>query len=84
MANHKSAKKRIRQSEKRRLHNRYYKKSTRTAIKKLREMTEKAEAEGFLPKVLSMVDRLAKRGIWHQNKAGNLKSSLTKHVNGLG
>ncbi len=84
MAHHKSALKRIRQSEKRRLHNRYYKKSTRTAIKKLREMTDKAEAESFLPKVISMVDRLAKRGTWHKNKAGNLKSSLTRHVNSLG
>ena len=84
MANHQSAKKRIRQNEKRRVQNRYYKKSTRTAIQKLREMEDKAEAEKFLPKVLSMVDRLAKRGTWHDNKASNLKSSLMKHVNGLG
>lgn len=84
MANHQSAKKRIRQNEKRRVQNRYYKKSTRTAIQKLREMSDKAEAEQFLPKVISMVDRLAKRGTWHDNKASNLKSSLMKHVNSLG
>lgn len=83
MAQHKSAKKRIRQEAKRRLHNRYYKKSTRTAIKKLREMEDKAEAEKYLPKVISMIDKLAKRGIWHSSKASNLKSKLTKHVNSL-
>ncbi len=83
MANHQSAKKRIRQDVKRRLQNRYYKKSTRTAVKKLRSMTDKAEAEKFLPKVISMVDRLAKRGNYHKNKASNLKASLTKYVNGL-
>jgi small subunit ribosomal protein S20 len=83
MAHHKSAKKRIRQDETKRLHNRYYKKSARTAIKKLREMTDKTDAETFLPKVIAMVDKLAKKGTWHKNKAGNLKSSLTKHVNEL-
>jgi len=83
MANHKSAKKRIRQNAKRRLRNRYYGKSTRTAIKKLREMTDKAEAEKFLPKVVSMVDKLAKRNIWHDKKASNLKGKLTKYVNSL-
>lgn len=83
MAHHKSAQKRIRQDAVKRLRNRYYKKSTRTAIQKLREMTEKKEAESFLPKVVSMIDRLAKRNQWHANKAGNLKSSLTKHVNSL-
>jgi len=83
MAHHKSAKKRIRQDARKRLHNRYYKKSTRTAIKKLREMEDQQEAKTFLPKVVSMVDRLAKRNIWHKSKASNLKSKLTKHVNGL-
>ncbi|MEM1322504.1 MAG: 30S ribosomal protein S20 [Bacteroidota bacterium] len=83
MAHHKSAKKRIRQDAKKRVHNRYYKKSARTAIKKLRSMTDKKEAEGFLPKVVSMIDRLAKRNVWHKNKAGNLKSKLTRHVGGL-
>ncbi len=83
MAQHKSAKKRIRQDEKKRVHNRYYKKTTRTAIKNLRDMTEKAEAEKFLPKVISMVDRLARNGNWHDNKAANLKSKLTRFVGGL-
>lgn len=83
MAHHKSAKKRIRQDEKKRLHNRYYKKSTRTAIKKLREMEDAGDAAKFLPKVASMIDSLAKRNIWHKNKAANLKSSLTLHVNKL-
>ncbi|MBC7777308.1 MAG: 30S ribosomal protein S20 [Phycisphaerae bacterium] len=83
MAHHKSALKRIRQNDKRRLENRYYKKSTRTAIKNLREMKEKAEAEKFLPKVVSMIDRLAKRGNIHRNKAANLKSGLMRHVNAI-
>lgn len=81
MAHHRSALKRIRQTEKRRLQNRYYKKAARTAIKNLRELKEKAEAETFLPKVISMIDRLAKRGNIHRNKAANLKSGLMRHVN---
>lgn len=84
MAHHKSAKKRIRQDATKRLQNRYYKKSARTAISKLREMTDKSEAQQFLPKVLSMIDKLAKKNTWHDNKASNLKSSLTKLVNSLG
>ncbi len=83
MAHHKSALKRIRQNEKRRLQNRYYKKTARTAIKNLRDLKDKAEAETFLPKVVSMIDKLAKRGSIHRNKAANLKSGLTKHVNAL-
>lgn len=83
MAHHKSAKKRIRQDEKKRLHNRYYKKTTRTAIKKLREITDKKEAEQFLPKVVKMIDKLAKKNQWHKNKANNLKSKLSRHVNQL-
>ena len=83
MAHHLSAKKRIRQSEKRRLHNRYYAKSARNAIKKLRNTKEKAAAAELLPKVSSMLDRLAKKNIIHKNKAANLKSSLTHHVNNL-
>ena len=83
MAHHLSAKKRIRQTEKRRLHNRYYKKSTRTAIAKLREMTDSEEATKFLPKVTSMIDRLAKRNLWHKNKAANIKGKLQKHVNAM-
>ncbi|MDH3247146.1 MAG: 30S ribosomal protein S20 [Saprospiraceae bacterium] len=83
MANHKSAKKRIRQNEKARLRNRYYKKATRTAINNLRQLTEKTEAEKFLPKVVSMIDRLAKRNNIHKNKAANLKSKLSHFVAGL-
>ena len=83
MAHHKSALKRIRQTEKRRLQNRYYKKTARTAIKNLRDIKDKAEALIFLPKVISMVDRLAKRGNIHRNKAANLKSGLMRHVNAI-
>ncbi|MBL7804416.1 MAG: 30S ribosomal protein S20 [Saprospiraceae bacterium] len=83
MAHHRSALKRIRQTEKRRLQNRYYKKTARTAIKNLRGLKAKSEAETFLPKVVSMIDRLAKRGSIHRNKAANLKSGLMKFVNGL-
>lgn len=83
MAHHKSALKRIRQTEKRRLQNRYYKKSARTAIKNLREIKDHDAAATFLPKVISMIDRLAKRGNIHKNKASNLKSGLMIHVNSL-
>jgi len=84
MAQHKSAKKRIRQTAKKRIHNRYYKKSARTAIKLLRGMDDKAKASELLPKVVSMIDGLAKRGLYHKNKAANLKSSLTRFVSSLG
>lgn len=83
MANHPSALKRIRQSEARRLHNRYYAKSMRNAIRQFRNMTDKKEAAEKLPKLYAMIDRLAKRNIIHKNKAGNLKSSITKHANSL-
>ncbi|MFN0013062.1 MAG: 30S ribosomal protein S20 [Saprospiraceae bacterium] len=83
MAHHRSALKRIRQNVKRRLQNRYYKKTARTAIKNLRAMKNKSEASEFLPKIISMVDRLAKRGSIHRNKASNLKSGLARFVNGL-
>lgn len=83
MAQHKSSKKRIRQDAKIRMRNRYYKKAARTAIQKLREMTDKAEAKKYLPKVVSMVNRLAKKNTWHNNKASNLTSKLTKFVNKL-
>lgn len=83
MAQHKSAKKRIKQDAVIRLRNRYYKKSARTAIAKLRGMTEKAEASKYAPKVISMIDRLAKRNTWHANKASNLKGKLMKHVAAL-
>lgn len=83
MAHHKSALKRIRQTEKRRLQNRYYKKTARTAIKNLRELKNKEEAQTFLPKVMSMIDKLAKRGNIHRNKASNLKSGLMRHINAM-
>ncbi len=83
MANHQSAKKRIRQIEKRRLHNKYYAKTARNAVKALRGTSEKEAAQELLPKVASMLDKLAKKNIIHKNKAANLKSKLTKHVNTL-
>lgn len=83
MANHKSALKRIRSNEAKRLRNRYQHKTTRTFIKRLRELTDKAEAEKLLPQVTSMIDRLAKKNIIHDNKASNLKSSLTRKVKAL-
>lgn len=83
MANHKSALKRIRANEKRRMRNRYQHKTTRNAIRDLRATTDKKEAEALLNSVVSMVDKLAKNNIIHKNKAGNLKSKLTKHVNTL-
>lgn len=83
MANHASAKKRVRQSEKRRVHNRYYAKTARNAIKELRATVDKKEATEMLPKVSSMLDKLAKKNIIHRNKAANLKSKLTVYVSGL-
>ncbi|MFC2086778.1 30S ribosomal protein S20 [Bacteroidota bacterium] len=83
MANHKSALKRIRQSAQNRLSNRYYGKSTRNAIKELRNTSNKEEAYKMLPKIVSMIDKLQKRNQIHKNKAANLKSSLTKYVNSL-
>ncbi len=78
MAHHKSAIKRIRQTAKRRLHNRFYAKTMRNAIRDLRAESKSGEAKKALPKVLSMIDKLAKKGYIHQNKAANLKSGLTK------
>ena len=83
MANHKSSLKRIRSNETKRLRNRYQHRTTRNAIKKLREMTEKKEAQAFYPAVSSMLDKLAKRNVIHNNKANNLKSKLAKHVAAL-
>jgi small subunit ribosomal protein S20 len=83
MANHKSALKRIRSNEKRRILNRYQHKTTRNAVKKLREITDAKEAEKTLPSVIGMIDKLAKKNIIHSNKANNLKSQLTKHVAAL-
>ena len=83
MANHKSALKRIRSNEAKRLLNKYQHKTTRNAIKKLRELEDKKEAEALFPSVVSMLDRLAKKNVIHTNKASNLKSSLAKHVAAL-
>ncbi len=83
MANHPSAKKRIRSDNAKRLRNRYYAKTTRTAIKGLRKLTSKPEAEEKLPKVISLIDRLAKKSVIHKNKASNLKAKLTSYVNNL-
>ena len=83
MANHKSSIKRIRQEEKRRLHNRYYAKTMRNAEKKLRATPDKAEAVALFPNVQKMLDKLAKRNIIHKNKAANLKSKLAAHISKL-
>jgi len=83
MANHKSALKRIRTNEAKRLTNRYQHRTTRNAIKKLREMDKAKEATEFLPAVVSMIDKLTKKNVIHANKAANLKSGLAKHVASL-
>tara|TARA_R110001583_G_scaffold30323_1_gene104937 strand:+ start:456 stop:707 length:252 start_codon:yes stop_codon:yes gene_type:complete len=83
MANHKSALKRIRSNEAKRVINKYQHKTTRSAIKKFRELTDKKEAETMFPSVASMLDRLAKKNIIHSNKAANIKSGLAKHVAAL-
>lgn len=83
MAHHKSALKRIRQNEKRRVHNRYYAKTMRNAVKNLRNTTDKEEATKLYPEVVSMIDKLAKKNIIHKNKASNLKSQLADRVNQL-
>jgi small subunit ribosomal protein S20 len=83
MANHKSSIKRIRSNAAKRLRNRYQAKTTRNAIKKLRDLTSKSDATPVLSKVISMIDRLAKKNVIHKNKASNNKSKLTKFVNGL-
>ncbi|MFA6779232.1 MAG: 30S ribosomal protein S20 [Paludibacteraceae bacterium] len=81
MANHKSSIKRIRQTEVKNLQNRYYAKSARNAVRDLRASKDKEEAVKSLPKVSSMLDRLAKKNVIHKNKASNLKSSLAKMIN---
>lgn len=83
MANHKSAIKRIRSNDAKRLQNRYFAKTTRTAVKNLRTATAKKEASELLPKVSAMLDKLAKKNVIHKNKAANLKSKLTRKVNSL-
>ncbi|PWG04634.1 30S ribosomal protein S20 [Polaribacter aquimarinus] len=83
MANHKSALKRIRSNEAKRLRNKYQHKTTRNAVRDLRTIEDKKDAESKLGKVISMLDKLAKNNIIHKNKAANLKSKLTKHVAAL-
>lgn len=84
MANHKSSVKRIRQEKKRTLHNRYYAKTIRNAVRKLRAITDKEEALKLYPSVQKMLDKLAKTNIIHKNKASNLKSKLACHISKLG
>ena len=83
MANHKSALKRIRSNESKHLRNKYQHKTTRNAIKSLREVEVKKDAEALLPNVVSMLDKLAKNNVIHKNKAANIKSKLTLHVASL-
>ena len=83
MANHKSAIKRIRSNERKRLRNRFQHKTARNAVRKLRGITDKKEADALFPKVVSLVDKLAKKNIIHANKAANLKSKLARHVSAL-
>lgn len=83
MANHQSAKKRIRQEEKKKVHNKYYAKTMRNAVRDLRATTEKDAAATAFPKVVSLIDKLAKKDLIHTNKAANLKSSLAAHINKL-
>ena len=83
MANHKSALKRIKQTETRRLLNKYKHKTARNAVRDLKKTTDKKEASKMLPRVSAMLDKLTKTNIIHKNKVANLKSKLTKHVNAL-
>jgi small subunit ribosomal protein S20 len=83
MANHKSSIKRVRQTKARTLRNRYYAKTMRNALKKIRTSEDKNEVNELYPKVCSMLDKLAKRNVIHKNKAGNLKSKITKRFNAI-
>ena len=83
MANTKSAQKAVRQSERHRLHNKYYAKTTRNAIRAIRNTTDKKVAQENAPKVYAMIDKLAKMGLIHKNKASNLKSGLAVYINKL-
>jgi small subunit ribosomal protein S20 len=83
MAHHKSAKKRIKQDEAKKLQNKYYAKTMRNAVKKLRAETSKDAVAEALPKVTSLIDKLAKKNVIHKNKAANLKSSLAVHLNNI-
>ena len=83
MAHHQSAKKRIRQDEVKKVHNKYFAKTMRNAVRDFRATTEKEAAATELPKVVSMIDRMAKKNLIHKNKAANLKSKLAAHISKL-
>ena len=83
MANHKATKKDVRQNATRRDRNRYYGKTTRNAIRNMLACTDKAAIEAELPKVISMIDKLAKRNVIHKNKASNIKSGIVRRINAL-
>lgn len=83
MANHKSSLKRIKANNVKRISNRYYGRTMRNAIRKFRATTDKKAAEGMLGSVVAIIDKNAKRGIIHKNKASNLKSKLTLYYNSL-
>ena len=83
MANHKSAEKRIRANDSKRVRNRYQAKTTRNLLKELRSSKDKAEVSKLVPELSAMLDRLAKKNVIHKNKAANLKSSIQMHLNSL-
>ena len=84
MANHKSSVKRIRQTKTKNLHNKYYAKTMRNAVRKFRALTDKEEAVKLYPTIQKMLDKLAKKNVIHANKAANIKSSLSQHINKIG
>lgn len=83
MANHQSALKRIRQNEKKRVHNKYYAKTMRNALRDFRALSDKKQAEESFPKLASLIDKLVRKNIIHKNKAANLKSKMAKQVSTL-
>jgi small subunit ribosomal protein S20 len=83
MANHKSSEKRIRQTETKKTHNRYFAKTMRNALKEFRSLKEKEKVGEEMPKLVAMIDKLATKAIIHKNKASNLKSGVVKHYNAM-
>jgi small subunit ribosomal protein S20 len=83
MANHKSSIKRIRANDVKRERNKYYHKTMRNALRKLRSLTSKAEVVKMAPGVISLLDKLGKNSVIHKNKVGNLKSSIANKINHL-
>lgn len=63
--------------------NRYYSKTMRNALRDIRAISDKNEATQKLSAMTSMIDKLAKKGMIHKNKAANLKSGLMKKINAL-